>query len=536
MIFRKPYAFFIKYFRLINLIMAAFMAVLIYRSFKVGNYINDYISDYVSATDGFVLSNYINFYVFLLTLLVVVLTIVVMSVMIVKDKPKKLYIFNLFVYIALIVIYGLDYSILSTIRDNILDVRVSKAIRDVTFIALGMQVISFLATLVRATGFDIKGFDFGKDLQQLEIDVKDNEEFEVAVNFDQNKVKRGIRGKLRITKYFYVEHKFIINLTVGIAAIVIAFIVFMFKIIYTDTHGENKIFTASMLQFNVTSSYVTKADQNGDEIVPDDKALVVVKLDVRKLTEDKKSLNTGLTTLRIGNRSYGRTNDYNESLSDIGVPYVNQRLSTEFTNYILIFEIPTEQMNRPMKLKINDSVSYIRGEIGAKNIFVNLKPLNLIEKNKTQNYNLKDTVIFTGSILGNSELSIDEYSVANKFKVEYNFCSKKDKCVTSYEYVTPTASGAYFKTLLRLDGEFDEDEDAGLDNLDDLYYFLNEFGSVHYQVDGTWYDHKINSKLVKPKIGKDGNYYIEVNKNVEKASSIYLKFDVRNFSYKYVLK
>ena len=98
MIFRKPYAFFIKYFRVINLIMAVFMAVLIYHTLTVGRFLNEYINDYILATNNFSLGSYINFYTFLLIIIIIILTIVVTSVMFVKDKPKKLYIFNLIVY------------------------------------------------------------------------------------------------------------------------------------------------------------------------------------------------------------------------------------------------------------------------------------------------------------------------------------------------------------------------------------------------------------------------------------------------------
>ena len=56
-------------------------------------------------------------------------------------------------------------------------------------------------------------------------------------------------------------------------------------------------------------------------------------------------------------------------------------------------------------------------------------------------------------------------------------------------------------------------------------------------MDGKWYSHKIDSKRIKPKLGKEnGMTYIEVNKNVEKATSVYFTFQVRNYTYKYVLK
>ena len=93
MILRKPYAFFIKYFRVINLIMAIFMAILTYQTIVIGKFLTNYIKDY-SIGNNFAISNYINFYSFLMCILVIVLTIIVTSVMIVKKKPKKLYIFN----------------------------------------------------------------------------------------------------------------------------------------------------------------------------------------------------------------------------------------------------------------------------------------------------------------------------------------------------------------------------------------------------------------------------------------------------------
>ena len=77
--------------------MAVLMAILIYRTIVIGKFLTDYLQDYATASSDFMLGNYINFYSFLLVLVVIIFTIVVTSVMFVKDKPKKLYIFNLIV-------------------------------------------------------------------------------------------------------------------------------------------------------------------------------------------------------------------------------------------------------------------------------------------------------------------------------------------------------------------------------------------------------------------------------------------------------
>ena len=94
MVLRKPYALFIKHFRLINLIMALLMAILIYRTWVIANYFSNYIDDYVTASNGFVVGHYINFYSFFLVLIVIILNVLVLSVLFVKNKPKKLYIIN----------------------------------------------------------------------------------------------------------------------------------------------------------------------------------------------------------------------------------------------------------------------------------------------------------------------------------------------------------------------------------------------------------------------------------------------------------
>lgn len=174
--------------------------------------------------------------------------------------------------------------------------------------------------------------------------------------------------------------------------------------------------------------------------------------------------------------------------------------------------------------------------MGAKNIYVKLNPIDLTTNKEQTTKQIKETVSFDGSILGNAELQIDSYEVANKFKLEYQFCANKNKCYPSYEYLTPTATGNYFKTLMKINGEFEEDTSANIEDVSNLFYFLNKYGEINYKLNDNWYNHKINSKLIKPQNAKTNSYYIEVNKDIEKATEIYFTFKVRNYSYKYTIK
>ena len=538
MILRKPYAFFIKYFRVINIILAVLMAVLIYQTVIIGKFLTDYIADY-NVADNLVISNYISFYSFLLCLLVVILTIVITSVMFVKNKPKKLYIFTFVVSVVLLILYAFDYNIMRSMQEAVLDIRISKVSRDITYLVIGLQIVSFIITAVRATGFDLKSFEFGKDLQELDIDTKDNEEFEVAVEVDRNKARRTFRNKIRNLNYFYFEHKFLINLGALIFVVIIAFAILINTLTYSSIYGEGRIFSVSGMQFNIEKTYITDTDQIGDGIVDTDDMLVVVKMNVRKLSSNAEQiLNTGLVTLKVGNKFYGKTMKYNKFLTDIGTGYVNQKLSDEFVSYILVFEVPSEDIEKSMRLKVNDNVSYIRGEIGVKNNFIRLKPIKLTDVKTKEDSHLGDAVSFSDSVLGETTLKINKFEVANRFKTEYDYCYKKDKCIKSYKYITPSATGNYFKTLLKLDSEFELDENMKLNGIADVYDFLNNFGTIYYKIgNAAMIGEKIDSQKFSLQNNENNNsYYIEVNYDVSQANSIYLEFKVRNLVYKYVLK
>lgn len=533
MILRKPYALFIKYFRLLHMVMAVLILLLLFRTYSVYNFFVSYIKDYQVAMVNFKASNLINMYSFFLAMLIIIVTVILLSVMIYKKKPKFVYIYNILVYVLTIILFGFCFQTLSNISGIVLDVRVTKAYRDFALMAVIAQAISFILIAVRATGFDLKKFDFASDLQQLDISDKDSEEIEVALELDGNKVGRNVRNKLRNIRYIYFEHKFLINTIVAILVIILAFYIFFTYGLYRANYKQGVSFSASGNSINVTDSYVTNLDSQGTPITNSDKVAVIVKFDI----SGAKTLNTGTITLRIGKLSFSHNNDIVKKLDDLGTPYTNQQLTNEFESYILGFEIPKSLENSEMQLKINDNISYVRGEVGAKNIFVKLNPEDVDKANALEEAKLGQPLTFYNSVLKGTSIEIDSYDISNKFKSEYTFCYGKNKCFNSYEYLTPTATGNYDKTLLKFTGSLNLDDNLNLSDLNNFTGFLNKFGTLNYEVDGQWKSNKIDSKQIKPKVSNgNGAYYIEVNKEVEKASQIYISFKIRGDTYKYILK
>ena len=533
MVVRKPYALFIKYFKVIHIIMALFIGILIYRTGVLLHFFNTYINNYQTAIDGFITGNYINLYSFLLVMVVIIANIIILSVMFLKKKPKLLYILNIILFIGTIIFFGICYSTLFNITSTILDVRVSKAIRDISVLLIALEAISFILVLVRGTGFDFKKFDFGSDLEQLKIEEKDREEVEVAFELDKNKLNRQFRNKFRNIKYVYFEHRFLINTLAIILVVVIAFTTYFNISVYRANYSENKYFSASGVSLKVTDSYITDEDYQGKSLT-DDTSLVVVRFDVRRTNTTTKKLNTGLMTLRIGFDSYGQTPNYNKKLADFGVGYVNQKLTEDYASYIVVFEVPNSKINSKMTLKFNDNVSYVRGQMGAKNIYVKLKP-HKFDSSEIISNKVGDTVDFSNSILKDAKLAVNEVSIANSFKIAYDFCSTQNNCFKSYEYVTPSASGDSEKTLMRIKGNFESSETVDISGVSSLLDFINTFGYLNYN-NGENHQVKINSKNVKPNSKGDSNtYYIEVPRAALNASNLSFSFKVRNYTYNYTI-
>ena len=163
------------------------------------------------------------------------------------------------------------------------------------------------------------------DLQKLDINEKDSEEIEVALEFDQNKVHRQIRYKIRQLKYVYGENKFIIN-TVGIIlSVILVFTIYLNIGVYTASYNQGSSFSASGVVMNVRDTYLTQTDPFGKSLTND--MIVAIKLDIKNNGGVNKTLNTGLVTLRVDGQSYGQNMDYAKELYDLGNAYIGQQLN-----------------------------------------------------------------------------------------------------------------------------------------------------------------------------------------------------------------
>ena len=533
MILRKPYAFLIKNFKLIHIILSVLMIYTLYQTNQIRIFFSNYISSLQSVVGTSLTDTYFNSLMYLFPFLVIVLSIIIINLMKVKSKPIFYYIFTIIVSIIIVVMYSITHGVLMDMQAHVVDIRTIKLVRDFIFMLLIVQSINTVLTVVRATGFDIKKFNFTEDLAELEITDVDNEEFEFEVNVDMDKIQRKVNRRKRYLGYIYKENKLTIQIISGIAGIILFFIVLLNVTIYNKKYTQNVAFSTDEFIITVNNAYVTNKDNKGNVLL-NDKKLVVLDMTVRTLGNKEKTFNLSKLELVIGKNKYYHTYVYRDKLLDLGNAYYNETINKNNSRYLIIYEIPDGLSNKKMTFKYLNSFSYKIGKVSAKTIDVKLDLRNLDKVKKEIDYKTGDTIDFKESILKNSNLLINNSEISDSFRLKYKICT--DECYEMIEYAKPSIYNTYDKTLIKLNSTFNIGDKAS-PNIGDLFKLISMYGEINYTISGVnKVDKTITKQVTLNKVKEDNIYYIETLKEVENADSVILKLKIRDMVYNYIVK
>jgi len=531
-ILRKPYAFLIKYFRLIHLILAVFVCYSIYRTKVVLDFFNEYVGDMVNVIGQELQSVLIPVFFSFVPILIIIFSLLILFILTLKKKPNLFYLINIIIYIFVIIVIGVASSTLSEMETVLLDVRTIRLVRDFIILAFAAQFVSAPIIIIRTVGFDIKKFNFKEDLKELEIDEEDREEFEVEINIDKNKVIRNLRRRLRYFIYSYKENRLLYNIAIcGVLGFSFVYIIFNF---WTRTPNVkyNTNFSGNGFTMSVLNAYLVDTGYKGNTINKD-YSYLLLKIRVKNNTAVSASLDVATTKIVIGNYYYVPTIMYKENFFDFGEVYANEKIGSEYVEKVLLYEIPNKLINDDMVFSYVNKNSFTDKE-GFKSTNVAIKYTDLNGVASNEKTNLGQTLYLDESILPSYKVTITGYEISNKFKLKYNHCILKE-CIESYEYLTPSLNTNYDKTLLKINGSLEKD--VSIEGVVDLYDFINKFGKIRYEKDGVLQLKDLSLKQVKSKkVNQKTTFYIEVPKEIEKSKSISIIFKVRNRIYEYVLK
>ena len=182
--------------------------------------------------------------------------------------------------------------------------------------------------LIRGLGFDIKKFNFGKDVQELNLTDEDGEEIEVNVGIDTTNIVRGIRKKKRELGYFYREY------TKYILAIIFIILIILGVKGYNYFNREFKVYnqgdTVGIHDFiKITDSYYDKSD-NGNYII--------VKFDVYR-NGVRQRFDVGKVSLYVNKKKYNADKNVCYKYDVVGNCYKQQYILEKEKSYILVYPV-----------------------------------------------------------------------------------------------------------------------------------------------------------------------------------------------------
>lgn len=532
MILRKPYAFFIKHFRLFHTTLVLLILLSIIKTKDLLSFFNEYTDTFVNLIGTNISSDLISTTFMLLPFLIILICLILLMVMILKHKPKMVYIINIVIYVYLIVILFISKSMIASMSIKTISTRNVMLLRDFISVAFIIQFYSLIIAFIRAVGFDIKKFDFKKDLQELEISDIDREEIEVSFEFDKNALRTKLRKKKRFLKYAYKENKILFYAFVPVFVIAIFVMLSIINKLRIPIYNQNKLLNGENFNLKITDTYITNTDYKGN-LIDKDYYFVILQIDIKRNKNTSYGMDIATSKLQIGNYIFTHTTSLKDKMFDFGDVYMDEDISDAYESKVLVYEIPKELVNSDMIFVFedkNNKDSYYE----KKNFKVALDPILLSGISSIVTNNINSSLELADSILSSYRIEINAFDIQREYKINYDFCLNGE-CIKSVEYLTANINSNYDKVLIRIKGNLNFDDK--LKNIDDLYDFIEKFGKIVYVIDGKKKSQSLNSnQIISQKKKLSDIYYIEVNEEALNASKISIVFVIRDKTYEYILK
>lgn len=531
MILRKPYALLIKYFKVIHLFVCLLIGYLIYKTSHVLNFFNTYASTVESVVGQSTIKSLLNGVSIFIPLLIVIISVAIIYLMRYKKKPVLFYIITILTYLFTTGVFYFTKGVLNDMYIQVVDIRIVLLVRDCITAVMILEWFTLIIFAVRTTGFDIKKFNFGQDLEELNIDAKDREEFELNIEIDTDKLKRGWNRKLRHGRYIYKENKFLINFVAIIVLVIgIGYSVYQFGF-KNRSYEESRMFMGNGFTMQIVNSYITDKTNQG-ELINDKSVYVLISMNIQNNYSTERKFDTARPVLVIDGKKYYSDIEKSELVEELGNTYYGEALDTEQHNFLFIYEIPKKESLKKMQFQYIDQGDKI-GEYKITKI--NLNPVDLTENITQKAVGLGKTIKLNDVVFNGSTLKINNISVAEKFQLKYNYCINESECFPSTEYLTPTVD-EYEKSILKLNGTLTFGKDSKEKSMT-LSKLLEKYGKIVYTKDNRVKETDIILKELKPKrVSLKNEGYVEMLSDVKDATKIDLVLTVYNTTYTYHLK
>ena len=535
MILRRPYAFLVKYFKLIHAILLLGSVFLVYKTYKIVSFLGSYIRNNNIVQDSSAASQYVPFSIPLVTAIMAIICGIIIYLLRYKNKPIKTYLYILIFHTVMFIVFSWLSSFIADLAYSSPSIRFLSILRDFLRFSIIIEVIIIGVCFIRAVGFDVTKFDFKKDLLDLGVEKEDNEEYEFDFKVDKDELKAKYRKGLRYFKYFYKENKYIFDILKAILVVIVLVIAIKFLTGIEKVYKENQYFSTDYFKMRVVESYKTKTNTFGNKL-NDKYSYVIVKMEFENKMSYDLAIGTNAIKLSFGDYELiSPITSENSKFTEFGVNYYSQIVkSHEKRMFNFIFEVPVEFYNDSFKLKYLYDIEYEGTEINYKYMKVSLSPKTFEKEAKVvKTVSLGEELSFEGSILGNTKLKINEAKLNDTFYYNTIKCSNLE-CFTRAKSVTAKTTEKFDLTLLRLNYSIDYDYETLGQKYTNEQFFA-KIGSIRFEVNGKEYNNRLDLVDVTPYYTND-YAILQVRDKLKIADKIYLDFVVRDKIYTYVIK
>jgi len=529
MILRKPYAFLIKHFRIIHIIVSLLAIYLAVKSTALISFFQRFAAGGRLPQVNNLAAYYINFFMYAAVILILVIAIIVYFLMYTKQKPTRFYTFLIFYYLITFILLTASYGILNDIQFDLISSAAARNYRDISMIFYIPQYFFIIFCAFRGIGFNLKKFKFNED-KELEVTDADREEIEVLVVSDAYKTKRKIRKAIRELRYYLLENKFIFFSLIGIVIVIIGTAIFLNRTVYNRQYREGHSFSYRSFVLTNTASTLTNLNTRG-QVIPGNKYYLLVNFKVRSSIAGELDMRD--FRLMIDGDIIYPTFNRREHFIDFGTPYIGERMlmNTE-RNYMLIFELDEDLVRREYHLRIVDRINFGVGTIDPSYRDLILRPSRTDTIVDKGTFEVNSVINFDDTSLGDTTLAIRNHLIRDSYIYEYNHCFR-DVCSLMRRSVSTQSTIARPETLLILDYELELDDVDFKNNIRNDFHFFTHFASIRFTRNNETRTVSITNRTPSEFNNK---YIMQVDRDVMFADSVELLITVRNQQYVIKLK
>jgi len=518
MIIRKPYAFLIKNFKKIHIVLLILSLLVAYKIIDVSHFVNQFINNgtYDSYADP--ITNHINNLMMVSIFIIIIGSGALLLLLRHKRKPWKVYLIPVMFYVALFLVLNIIKGFFNTYSVDVQSTDIRMA-RDLMLIFIFVQLPVLGIFIMRVLGLDLGKFNFSNDQEFLELSDTDREEVELSLDFDTNSLKRLYKKTIRNFNYIYSEHKMLFKILFTIIFIVSLFNIYKLFFVTNKVYKIGDNYNYNEFTINVSDSYVAEMDYKHD-IISKNSKFIILNVSVKNNSSNAKKFNTSNFHIKAINLDYSTTETtFAKEFSDIGSCYskVKSINGNQNLKFIIIFKVDK-------KINNNKFVLYFQEKNNSNKLRkIKLKLKDIDKLDDPINYKLGEFFKIE-TLSGSESISFDEYDIVSSVDYSSKKCSFGDCDISLNNY-----SISEDNKIMVLDFASDSWEAKNMIDFFDMY------GKINYK------DSSGEEEVIDVDFALKNKYfgklvYLKVPNEILDAQEINLDFVLRNKEYIYKLK